>query len=117
MDFIQDIMDVITKHVESGHLYDCNKYLNSLKYYKFNRKYSLKYYDDKQFRKLVQLKIPKNKLSLNLSECYKIFDVSMLDGLHTLKISGCPRITDISMLDKVCELIGRVVKIYDILFN
>ena len=42
MDFIQDIMDVITKHVEYGHLYDCNKYLNSLKYYKFNKKSSIK---------------------------------------------------------------------------
>ena len=43
----------------------------------------------------------------------------MLGGLHTLKLSGCPRITDISisMLGKVCELIGRVVKIDDILFN
>ncbi len=99
MDFIpDDIMDVIIKYVDNKHLYDCNKYLNSLKYYNFNREYSLKYYDDEQFRKLVQLKIPKNKLSLNLSCCDKIVDVSMLAKLHTLDLSQCDNITDVSML-------------------
>ena len=42
MDFIPDIMDLIIKHLEYSHLYDCNKYLNSLKYYNFNKKSSIK---------------------------------------------------------------------------
>lgn len=124
MNFIPDyIMDVVIKYVDNKHLYDCNKYLNSLKYYKFNKKYSLKYYDDEQFRKLVQLKIPKNKLSLNFFECgniidvsmlgelhtldlsfNKVTDVSMLSGLHTLNLCGCDNITDVSMLGKLHTL-------------
>ena len=97
MDFIPDIMEVITKYLDNEHLYNCNKYLYSLKYYKFNEKYSLKYYDDEQFRKLVQLKIPKNKLSLNLSDCNKITDVSMLGELHTLILNNYDKITDVML--------------------
>ena len=67
----------IIKYVDNKNLYDCNKYLYSLKYYKFNTEYSLQYYDDAQFRKLVQLKIPKNKLSLNLSACDNITDKTL----------------------------------------
>ena len=102
MDFIpDDIIDVIIKYVDNKHLYDCNKYLNSSKYYNFNKKYSLKYYDNAQFRKLVQLKIPKNKLSLNLSHCKNITDVSILGELHKLDLS-CSKITDVSMLGTAC---------------
>ena len=76
-----------------------------LRYYKFNKKYSLKYYYNEKFRKSIQSEIPSNKLSINLSECHQIKDVSMLGRLYTLNLTGCNKITDISMLGNVKELI------------
>ena len=104
---IHSIVYQINEYIEDdNNLLVCNKYLKGLKlrYYRFNKKYSLKYYNNEEFRKLIQSKILSNKLSLNLSNCNKIRDVSMLGNLHTLNLSCCDQITDVSMLGNLHTL-------------
>ena len=75
-------------------------------YYKLNKHYSLKYFHDKKFRERVIKRVGdiKNKLSLNLSECSSITDVSALGGVHTLDLYMCSNITDVSALGGVHTL-------------
>ena len=42
--------------------------------------------------------------NLDLSGCYRITDVSSLGGVHTLNLSGCNNITDVSALGEVHNL-------------
>ena len=126
--YIDGIMNEINEYIQDNNLLVCNKYLKGLKlrYYKFNQKYSLKYYNDEKFKKLIQSKIPSNKLGLNLSyyfnrinedlsmlgnlhtlnliDCFEIRDVSMLGNLHTLNLNRCYRIRDVSMLGRLYTL-------------
>jgi hypothetical protein len=79
---------------------NCNKYLynTKLKYFKLNKKYSLEYIQDINFKNLIHSKIINSKLqlNLNLSGCNKIKDESLkhLGNLHTLNLSDCYEITD-----------------------
>ncbi len=63
------------------------------------------------FRNEVFLQIgnPNKQLSLNLSNCNKITDVSMLGNVHTLNLEGCNQIRDVSMLGNVHTLNLKVV--------
>ena len=65
----------------SRHFYNVSRHL----YWKLNKTYSLKYYDDEAFRTVVHSRVenPSKQLSLNLSKCNKITDVSALCGVHT----------------------------------
>ena len=60
----------------------------------------------KLFRGEVLSKIanPNKQLSLNLSCCQEITDVSMLGNVHTLDLSYCHGITEVSMLGNVHTL-------------
>ena len=95
------------------HFYDVRRHL----YLRLNRKYSLKYYQDEEFRAHVhsRLENPSKQLSLNLSKCNNITDVSALGGVHTLDLSGCWNITDVSALGGVHTLnLSRCWKIADV---
>ena len=67
--YIDNIVSLINEYIKyDNNLLICNKYFkeSKLKYYKFNKYYSLKYYNDVKFRKLIKLNIPCNRISLNL---------------------------------------------------
>src|SRR5271170_4609438 len=42
--------------------------------------------------------------TLNISDCYKITDITVLKGIHTLNMSDCTRITDITALKGIHTL-------------
>ena len=69
-------------------------------------KYSLKFYEDEEFRNRVlsSIKYPSNQLSLDLSYCDNVSDVSALGGVHTLDLRCCDNVTDVSALGKVHTL-------------
>jgi len=86
-----------------------NRYFYSMRrhlYLRLNKRYSLKYYEDQQFRSYVhsRLENPSTQLSLDLSKCYKITDVSALSGVHALNLRECYKITDVSALSGVHTL-------------
>ena len=57
----------------------------SLKMYKLNKHHSLLYYKDEEFRKQVKQTISSpRQVTLNLSECENVRDVSALGGVHAL---------------------------------
>ena len=86
-----------------------NRYFYNMRrqwYLKLNNRYSLKYYEDQQFRSYVHSRVenPSTQLSLALSGCWNITDVSALGGVHTLNLIGCYNITDVSALGGVHTL-------------
>ncbi len=86
-------------------------------YWKLNKTYSLKYYDDEAFRTVVHSRVenPSKQLSLNLTRCSTITDVGALGGVHTLDLSGCGKITDVSALGGVHTLdLRRCSNIIDV---
>ena len=82
MNYPDDIWELIISKVDGGYLFDCNKYYNSIKYYKFNREYTLKYYNDIQFKNSLELKKHRIKLLFPPFMC----DVARLGSLHTLDL-------------------------------
>ena len=75
-----DVMEVINDFIPNeNNLQVCNKELTKLKlgYYKFNKKYSLQYYNDEQFRDYVQTIMPSYKLSLNFSLRFLILNQNL----------------------------------------
>lgn len=88
--YVKDIIYLINEFIKNdNNLLECNKYLNELKlkYYKFNKKYSLRYYFDNDFRNLINSKITNSKLqiNLNLRYCDKVTD----KGIKHLVIYIC----------------------------
>ena len=86
-------------------------------YWKFNAKYSRKYHVDEDFRTFVRSRVPNPSIqvSLNLSWCSNITDVSALGGVHTLNLSGCINVTDVSALGGVHTLdLSRCTNITDV---
>ena len=86
-----------------------NRYFYNLRrhlYWKLTKTYSLKYYEDEKFRANVHSRVenPSIQLSVDLSECSNITDVSALGGVHTLNLSWCSKITDVSALGGVHTL-------------
>jgi len=75
-------------------------------YWKLNKEYSLKYYNDMDFRGTINNLVYKTKyqLSLDLSRCEHLTDISMLGNVHTLNLHDCVQITDVSMLRNVHTL-------------
>ena len=97
---IDDIVRYIDGFIPNNKLSDCNRYLRrlKLKHYKLNKKYSLQYCKDINFRNLIDSKIFNSRLqlSLNLNSCRQITDrdLSILGHLHTLNLTWCNEITD-----------------------
>jgi hypothetical protein len=99
--YIDIIIQLINEYIkDDNHLFNCNKYLynSKLKYFKLNKKYSLQYIQDINFKNLIHSKIINSKfqLSLNLSCRGVITDegIKYLGNLHTLNLSYCDEITD-----------------------
>ena len=107
------------------------QFKKKLYYWKLTKEYSKKFYynidfHNINFRKKILSKMfdSKKQLSLNLSACngitdvstlsdvhalnlswcYNIIDISALSGVHTLNLSFCNRITDVSALSGVHTL-------------
>ena len=57
-----------------------------IKFLELNKKYSLKFYEDEEFRNRVLSSIddPSKQLSLDLSECHNVSDVSALGNVVNL---------------------------------
>ena len=79
----------------------------SYKHLHLNKEYSLKFYLSEEFRNKVLNSVNNNrkKISLNLSYCDQINDVSMLYDIYELNLLNCKNITDVSTLGNVHTLI------------
>ena len=88
----------VNKHVYSEYV--------GYRFISLNRKLSLLYVENEQFRDRVLALIinPRRQLALNLSQCLTISDVSKLADVHTLNLSGCRNIVDVSALVEVTKL-------------
>lgn len=119
--YVRDIVSYINEFIKDDNpLLSCNKYLKGLKleYITLNKTYSLKYYENAEFRDLIQSKMNNSRfqLSLNLSNCSQVTDLSVLKNIHSLDLSYCRCISDdISALEntyilnlKGCENITNV---------
>jgi len=74
------------------------------KFYYMNMSLSLEFCFDEYFREIVRRSLIMDKqLSLNLSGCRNVVDVSALGGVHTLNLSGC-NISDVRALGGVNTL-------------
>ena len=69
---------------------------------------AMRFYRDDVFRIYVYSRVqnPSRQISisLNLSNCFGVTDVSALGKVHTLYLSRCSRVTDVSALGKVHTL-------------
>ena len=63
-------------------------YLYNNSYIRLNRNYSIRYYEDEEFRTLVHSRVenPSNQLSLDLEGCDSITDVSSLNNVPNLTL-------------------------------
>ena len=101
----------LMRYIDVTNLLNTTKLLKNVKrkfiYRKLNKKYSLEYYDNEEFRIIIHnsVKNPNKQISLYLSNCYKITDISALGKVHTLILSHCYDITDVSALGNVHKLI------------
>ena len=89
--YVKDIVNSINEYItDDNNLLKCNKYLYDLKLksYKLNREYSLRYYNDAEFRNVIHSKITNpitqlNKSVLTLMELeenfFKLFNIIHLD--------------------------------------
>ena len=95
---VDDCLREIFRFLENSDqlaLFSCCRWLYGFKkdlyYFYLNAEYSKKYYIDPEFRDLIKSKVRdiSKQVSVNLSGCDEITDVSALGGVHTLKLSGC----------------------------
>ena len=110
----------LIRYIDVTNLLNTTKLLKYVKkkfiYRKLNKKYSLEYYNNEEFRNIIHnsIKNPNKQISLNLSECKKITDVSALGNVHNLNLSDCNNIIDVSALGNVHTLDLSGCKITDI---
>jgi hypothetical protein len=70
-------------------------------YWKLKKVYSLTYLYSPQYRERTSLRTNINTcLSLNLSNCFQIVDLTALENVHDVNISGCGLLVDISPLHR-----------------
>ena len=67
---------------------------------------AMRFYSDNAFRIYVYSRVqnPSRQISLNLSGCSGVIDVSALGNVHTLDLSWCSGVTDVSALGNVHTL-------------
>ena len=68
-----------------------------------NKEYSLKYYEDVDYRNKIDSRY--KKIGVNLYGCEGVTDVSMLGNVHTLDLRGCVNVTNANVL------VGKVPKL------
>ena len=97
----------LMRYIDVTKLLNSTKLLKNVKkkfiYRKLNKIYSLEYYNDEEFRNIIHNSItnPNKQISLNLSQCNNITDVTALWNVHTLILWGCENIIDVSALGNV----------------
>lgn len=113
------LYEIINEYIYLNNLcYSCNYFYKELKKYKYlklNIYYSLKYYEDYEFRNIILSKIinPNKQLYLNFKKSY-ITDVNILHNVHGLDLSYT-NIRDISSLYKLYVLnLQNCKNIFDI---
>jgi len=75
-------------------------------YWNLTKKQSKWYYLSGEYRaKIVaQMRDPSKQLAINLIQCYRVKDVLVLKGVHTLDLSGCKNITNLAAISGVNTL-------------
>ena len=100
----------LMRYIDVTKLLNSTKLLKNVKkkfiYIKLNKNYSLKYYNNEEFRNIIHNSVEKSnkQISLDLSNSTNITDISALGKVHTLFLHGCENITDVSALGKVHTL-------------
>jgi hypothetical protein len=71
-----------------------------------NKHESLLYYNDETFRAMILEKIfnPQKQLSLDLSNCDQITDVTVLQNVCSLNLSDCINVRDVNVLKNLYYL-------------
>lgn len=86
------------------------KVFRSLKFHtlilKLNKVYSMEYYMEETFRKLIQEKIHSTNKQLHLVYEFNpnVYDVTPLKDSYSIKFSYCPNLQNINQLEKVSKL-------------
>ena len=107
---ILELVNYIQYYTDLRHLFSASKGLLSwrreLQYWKLNQHNSIKYHNNREFRQTIEQIVSdtSTQISLDLSRCENITDVSALGNVHTLDLSHCENITDVSALGNVHEL-------------
>ena len=75
-------------------------------YWKLSKNQSLRYQADSSIRLQIEALVnnPRAQISLNLTYCYRLSDVSALGNVHTLDLRYCDAISDASALGNVHTL-------------
>ena len=107
----QELLRTIHEYCDITELLHANKFFffkakPIIKYWRLTKDCSKRYQKSKSFRLAAKgrVKDTSTQLSLNLSYCSNITDVSALEGVHTLNLSRCRNITDVSALGGVHTL-------------
>jgi len=91
-------------------LFNTSRRLTSMKkkfvYWMLNKNQSLRYQADSSIRLQIEALVnnPRAQISLNLTYCYRLSDVSALGNVHTLDLRYCDAISDASALGNVHTL-------------
>jgi hypothetical protein len=98
-DLCNEIISYILYNNDKLTFYSLNKYTLQYKhdnyYYNFNVIYSLKYYNDDNYRNYIKNKINTiERMSLNYIKNDNIIDINRLNNVHALYLSKCSNITE-----------------------
>ena len=118
----QELLRAIHEYCDITKLLHANKFFffkvkPIIKYWRLTKDCSKRYQKSKSFRLAVKRRVKdtSTQLSLNLSWCDDITDVSALGGIHTLHLSRCSNVTDVSALGGVHTLdLSRCDNIKDV---
>ena len=109
-DIFQQLKELLNDtHIGTNNLLNVSIDFKELKkesfYWKLTKHYSLTYYCSSSYRRhITMLMKSKRQLSVNVSPCSRIVDVSVLSGVHDLNLSGCRDLVDVSALGGVHTL-------------
>jgi hypothetical protein len=109
-DIFQQLKELLNDtHIGTNNLLNVSIDFQELKkahfYWKLTKHYSLTYYCSSSYREHITMLInSKMQLSVNVSRCSGIVDVSALGGVHTLDLHGCWGVLDVSALGHVHDL-------------
>ena len=103
--FLNKYTDLRNLWMTSLNLWNSNE-RKLLCYLRLNEDKSKEYWKSKDFKTYILSRVlnPNKQISLNLSDCDGITDVSSLGNVHTLNLSRCYGLTDVSSLGNVHKL-------------
>ena len=102
---LNEFIDLKNLWMTSPDLWNSNE-RRLLCYLQLNKSKSKEYLESEDFRAYIisRVTISNKQISLNLSRCFEITDVSSLGNVHALDLAGCSGITDVSSLVNVHDL-------------